>query len=48
MNTVLVENNSHATGVAEKGEQYSLAKILGIRTLASLPGVHRTKRNRAA
>jgi membrane protease YdiL (CAAX protease family) len=38
MNTSLIEASSQATAVVETGEQYSLAKILGIWALASLPG----------
>ena len=38
MNAALVEYNSRATDSAESGEQYSLAKTLGIWALASVPG----------
>ena len=37
MNTALIENNSRATATAEIGEQYSLARILGIWALATIP-----------
>lgn len=38
MNTSLMESNLRTTAAAESGEQYSLGKILGIWTLASVPG----------
>ena len=38
MNTALMENNSRATATAEMGGQYSLARILGLWALASVPG----------
>lgn len=38
MNASVIENNAQATGAAEMGEQYSLARILGIWALASVPG----------
>ncbi|HEY3474106.1 MAG TPA: CPBP family intramembrane glutamic endopeptidase [Anaerolineales bacterium] len=37
MNTSIMENSSRANAAAEMGEQYSLAKILGIWALAALP-----------
>ena len=37
MNTSIMENSSRANVAAEMGEQYSLAKILGIWALAALP-----------
>ena len=37
MNTSLMENNSRATATAEIGGQYSLARILGIWALATIP-----------
>lgn len=37
MNTSIMENSSRANAAAEMGEQYSLAKILGIWALATLP-----------
>ncbi|HKY55605.1 MAG TPA: CPBP family intramembrane glutamic endopeptidase [Anaerolineales bacterium] len=37
MNTSLTQTNSRATVAAEMGEQYSLAKILGIWALAAIP-----------
>ena len=37
MNTSLLENNLRANVAAETGEQYSLAKILGIWALATVP-----------
>jgi membrane protease YdiL (CAAX protease family) len=37
MNTELIENNSLANTGAEMGEQYSLARILGIWALAAIP-----------
>jgi len=37
MNTSLLENNLRANVAAETGEQYSLAKILGIWALAAVP-----------
>ena len=37
MNTSLLENNLRANVAAETGEQYSLAKILGIWALATIP-----------
>ena len=37
MNTALVQINSRATATIEKGEQYSLAKILGIWASVALP-----------
>jgi uncharacterized protein len=37
MNTALIENKSSANAAAEIGQQYSLAKILGIWALATLP-----------
>ena len=37
MNTSIMENRSRANAAAEMGEQYSLAKILGIWALAALP-----------
>ena len=37
MNTALMENNSRATATAEIGGQYSLARILGIWALATIP-----------
>jgi len=37
MNTSLTENNLRANAAAETGEQYSLAKILGIWALATVP-----------
>ena len=39
MNTSLLENNLRANVAAETGEQYSLAKILGIWALAAVPMV---------
>ena len=37
MNTSLMESSRRATAIAEMGEQYSLAKILGIWVLATVP-----------
>jgi len=37
MNASVIENNAQATAAAEMGEQYSLAKILGIWALAAIP-----------
>jgi uncharacterized protein len=37
MNTSLMESSARATAAAEMGEQYSLAKILGIWALATVP-----------
>ena len=37
MNTALVKNQSSSNVTAEMGQQYSLAKILGIWTLATIP-----------
>jgi uncharacterized protein len=37
MNTALVKNQSSTNATAEMGQQYSLAKILGIWTLATIP-----------
>lgn len=37
MNTALTESNLQANATAEMGEQYSLAKILGIWASVALP-----------